>query len=337
MVADRVVLHYHYATSILGLVPKVKPVKLARNILSMPNNRVEKMLNTKRIYSLMGLLLIGVLMISSGSFGIAKDVIGGPYLASFNGGGITQHQFDHARQSLPDPESSDAAVLLDFLIDEALLVERVKALGFVESDATIRKALSRSMIDAASRQALLETPSDADLKTYYLNHQALFQRSAKTRIKVYLLKTHSNISEEEASKRLALEVRDRLLQQENIDDAVSPYVSPLPSSLVNVEALPKYIGPSLGAAAAILRAGDISQPIIVGKSVYLIACEDYVESRTLAFADVKNEVLLEFQRRKRDEVLRELLDRLWNRADINVANQLGFTLKDMQRGGRNDG
>ncbi|WP_390618235.1 peptidyl-prolyl cis-trans isomerase [Maricurvus nonylphenolicus] len=306
-------------------------MKLSRNILSMPNNRVEKMLKTKRVNILMSVLVIGVILISMGTFQVAQNTSRQHYLVSYSGGGITQLQLDDTRRSFTASDEVDDKHLLDFLIDEALLVERAKALGVVESDTTIRKALSRSLIDQASREAVAEVPSTAELEAFYRNHKALFQSAEKTRIKVFLLKENSNNGTQVQA------VRDRLLQQENISEYLSPYISALPSGYINLSALPKYIGPSLALAAASLRKGDVSQPIVVGEKIYLISCGGYIESQALAFAEVKDEVLLEFQRRQRDKALRNLLNDLWDKSSITITEQLGFTVKDIQQGDSTDG
>ncbi len=323
------------------MVPKVKPVKLTRNILLMPNNRVNKMLKIKCVNIQFVLLAIGILLISTGAFHVSESTSEKPYLVSYAGGGITEMQFDLARQTVESNKPQDKSLLLDFLVTEALLIERAKDLGVIESDASVRKALSRSMIDRASSllsgTALTVEPPAAELKAFYQHNPVLFQSPEKTHIKIYLLKANSNNQGVAQALQFGEALRDRLLKQENIAEHLSPYMSALPSGFVSVAALPKYIGPSLAAKAASLREGDISRPILIGKHLYLIVCHGFIASRTLAFEGVKDDVVLELQRRKRDEALRLLLDKLWEGADIKVATRLGFSVKEIQLGERTDG
>ncbi len=260
---------------------------------------------------------------SIGSFSLPEEH--DDLVVSYDGGGISRIQLINALERLQGEKLSRSEDVLSFLVDEALLMERAKSLGIVESDVTIRKALSRAMIDKVASEAVINDPTPQQLEAFYQSHLPLFQRPDKIHITQYFFKTNPNTSSESSSLQSAMQARQKLMLGESIEELISPIVSALPPGFLDQSALPKYIGPHLANQAQALEAGEVSSPIAVKQGFYLLVCHGRKKGSPLPFSQVRDDVLLEFQRRERDAALRMLLDDLWKSSVINVSANVNFS------------
>jgi PPIC-type PPIASE domain len=288
----------------------------------------------------LGLMLTGLLLMSIGSFSLPEEH--DDLVVSYDGGGISRIQLSNALEMLQEEEASRSEEvpgsedILNFLVDEALLIERAKSLGIVESDVTIRKALSRAMIDKVASEAVINDPTLQQLEEFYQLHLPLFQRPDKIHITQYFFKSNPNTSSESSILQSAMQARQKLMLGESIEELISPIVSALPSGFLDQSALPKYIGPHLATQAQALEAGEVSHPIAVKQGFYLLVCHGRIEGSPLPFSQVEDDVLLEFQRRARDAALRILLDDLWQNSVVSISENVNFSTNSFYRRARDE-
>ena len=92
----------------------------------------------------------------------------------------------------------------------------------------------------------------------------------------------------------------------------------LPASMLPVSKLTGYLGPTLTEVALNLPVGGYSPPQAEQSGYSIVMLVDLQRSETQPLAEVREQVLREFQRRAGDDALREYLDELREAADIGI-------------------
>jgi hypothetical protein len=75
---------------------------------------------------------------------------------------------------------ADRAHVLNRLIEEELLIQRGIEIGLVDSDRSVRKVISQSMLAAVVAESASEQPSEDSLRAFYAENPSLFTRSVVT-------------------------------------------------------------------------------------------------------------------------------------------------------------
>jgi PPIC-type PPIASE domain len=253
-----------------------------------------------------------------------------PLAAKMVGGAVTQAQLNEALTRLGQPvEREVRQQVLDFLIDEELLVLRAKSVGLVESDRTIRKALSRAVIDQQVKAAIAHSPSKSELRGFYDDHRALFTSGEKIYLKQLFFKK-GDVNEEvlQGSGRNAKDraevARRALLSGDGSESLGDPLPSALPETLIPVSILHRTLGPTMAALVKTLRTGQVSDVIDSGGGYHLFICRDFTAAQLRPYEAIKDEVLSEYRRRARDYALEKKLRELWARSDIRITEKLNI-------------
>jgi hypothetical protein len=104
-------------------------------------------------------------------------------IALVNGKPIRAEEYDSALTLLAGDKRSaltdeDRAHVLTRLIEEELLVQHGIASGVVDTDRSVRKAMTQALMDSIVAESVSERPSEEELQTFYEQHLSLF--SART-------------------------------------------------------------------------------------------------------------------------------------------------------------
>ncbi|BFM14050.1 hypothetical protein R50073_02330 [Maricurvus nonylphenolicus] len=215
--------------------------------------------------------------------------------------------------------------LLQLLVDEELMLQHIEAQGSLSAEPRLRKDLVHRVIDDVVKQFLAKPVSEDELRAFYRDHQAVFQRSKAAAIIVFRVETPDHA--ETISQAIASTSYQRAsqLHAEHI-------VNHIPNSLMPASGLRRYLGPSLTQVAMSLHAGQLSEPQITDEGVYLFYATRVKASYQPAYEEVAEDVRAEYYRRGRDLALGALLSRLRARADIRINSAL-HELNDPRGGG----
>lgn len=255
-----------------------------------------------------------------------------PLAAKMTGGSVTQAQLNLALSKVGSPAEGEARQrVLDFLVDEELLVLRAKAVGLVESDRTIRKALSRAVIDQQVKEAIAYSPSEGELRLFYDDHRALFTAEEKIHLKqLFFKKTALDKQGQETSsldaKARCEATRGALLAGDDFKPLNDPLLATLPETLIPASIMHRTLGPTMAAQVKTLRPGQVSEVIESGGGYHVFIGQDFIEAQLRPYETVKDDVLSEYRRRARDNVLEKKLDTLLAQSDIRIAKKLNIDL-----------
>ena len=105
-------------------------------------------------------------------------------IALVNGRPIREEDYARAvalveRDKRTEVTDEDRARVLDRLIEEELLIQRGIAIGLVDSNRAVRKAITQAMLASSVAESVSVRPSEDELRTFYVENPSLFARSAE--------------------------------------------------------------------------------------------------------------------------------------------------------------
>ena len=150
----------------------------------MTNEKADRRaLSLLAVGSLIGVLL-GVVAASHKS-GSPTHALPDGAIALVNGKPIREEDYARAvalveRDKRTEITAEDRTRVLDRLIEEELLIQRGIEIGLVDSDRSVRKAITQAMLASIVAESASAQPSEDDLRTFYAENSWLFVHSAGT-------------------------------------------------------------------------------------------------------------------------------------------------------------
>jgi parvulin-like peptidyl-prolyl isomerase len=265
-------------------------------------------------------MVFGVVLAAVGALGPSFAPLSDGVVARVNGKAIAERELTLALARLGNTATSSPQQqreALNYLIDQELLVQRGVAMGLLQSDHTVRKAIAMTVIDNIVAGVLAKEPSEVDLRTFYDAHQAVFTMPARVWVQHIFCGTNGDfaaarVRAEQAAAALRAGTRFVEVRQRYGDE---PPFS-LPTALVPVAVVHRQLGPTLADAVLALHEEETSLPVpsATGYHIFRVIARDpeYIQT----YKSVTTEVKAEFIRRQRDQALQQQLDRLRGQATI---------------------
>jgi hypothetical protein len=272
--------------------------------------------------------LIGIGLAASGAFSPADfNAVGGNVIARVNGRAVAAESYALARDRLAldkrNPMTdADREHILRRLVEEELLIQRGEAIGLVESEPSIRKAIAAAMIQAIVAESESQQPDRGELLAFYEENRGYFTPPGTLHVRQ--LRIRKRAGEEAADWRArGREAASALAAGEHFE-SVGERLGDAPLLVIPDAPLPsqklrQYLGPSLTRLAAGLPTGSTSAFVEAedgGRILLLVAA---TEGTTPAFEAISNQVEVAHRRFAGDQALREVLESLWHDAAIEFA------------------
>jgi parvulin-like peptidyl-prolyl isomerase len=216
-------------------------------------------------------------------------------------------------ESAPDGlNEAQRESILEFLVDEELLLQRAEMLDLYHADPSVRKTVAQAVIDRVVTNFLSKPVDLQQLLLFFRYHQSVFERPPRAAVEVLRL----------ANLQLAERARAAILAGANIKDIDYAddvgTLSHLPQSPLPAHVLRRYLGTSLADVAFTLKQGQTSEPVLRADGVYLVRTRFVEPAEVPEFNEVRVQVEGEYGRRGRDWALDQTLAELWQSADIEV-------------------
>ncbi len=257
--------------------------------------------------ALAGLLAAGFGILRQADSG---NVLPANALARVNEQIITRDNYDRALARLGTNGTSDdaGAWVLQRLVDDELLVQRGLELGMAQSDNAVRNAIIDSLIASVTAEADAASPGDEELQQYLSENADRFSFVAKLSVAAW----QSN--DEAVAQSFVNALRND--SSTTTSDTIGP-IPDLPPGLMPVEVLRDFLGPGITAAAADMPVG--SSAVFARRGRWLVV--QVLEKESAVVTDlsaIRNRVLLDYRRSLADRTLRNYIDDLRRRADVDV-------------------
>lgn len=261
------------------------------------------------------LALLGLALALFGSQAVQPPGEDGDVLVWVNQQPVTLEQLALAEERLTggSPESLNAMQrqsIIELLIDEELLLQRAENLGTFATDPGVRKAIVQAVIDEVVAEFLAQPVDTRQLKLFYLDHRAVFERPARVAVEALRFSKLSDARQAQA----AIVAGTQLTEVARSPNA--KLISHLPSSPLPAHMLRRYLGASLAGIALTLEQEETSHPVIRPDGVYLLRATAVLPAEVPEFEDLLADVESEYRVRGRDMALERAIAELWRRAEI---------------------
>ncbi len=257
--------------------------------------------------ALAGLLAAGFGILRQADSG---NVLPANALARVNEQIITRDNYDRALARLGTNNTSDdaGAWVLQRLVDDELLVQRGLKLGMAQSDSAVRNAIIDSLIASVTAEADAASPGDEELQQYLSENADRFSYVASLSVAAW------RTNDEAVAQSFVNALRND--SSTTTSDTIDP-IPDLPPGLMPIEVLRDFLGPGITAAAADMPVG--SSAVFARRGRWLVV--QVLEKESAVITDlsaIRNRVLLDYRRSLADQTLRDYLDDLRRRADVDV-------------------
>ena len=222
---------------------------------------------------------------------------------------------DLAADSREPLSAEDRRFALQRLIDEELLILRAEELEVQRHVAAVRKAMANAILAQIVSESSAEPPTDEALMQLYRTEAEFFAQSARYTVRWYRLdglgedevETATEIGRQLAASAISADFAGRV---ERVADLP---LAPLPES-----SLSNHLGATLTEAAVVLEPGGFSDPVFVRGRWHVVELVEAAPRSLGSFEELRPLLLAELRKRDSDRALRDYLEWLRGRTEIEV-------------------
>ena len=260
------------------------------------------------------LALIGLGFALLGSLSLKAPTLNEDVLVWVNHQPITLQNLNFSikrltQTSVDSLNTKSRQAILELLIDEELLLQRIEFLEIQSEDPGLKKRLVHAVIDKVVTDFLNTPVDEQQLLTFYRQHPMVFENSKRVAVTAFRF----------ALLRDAQQARQSLLVSERpLNYIHTTLLSQLPSSPLPAHMLRRYLGTTLASMVLELDQNEVTDLFHRPDGYYLAQVKHVIPAFVPEFEVIKKEVKAEYLRRGRDDALDKTLNTLWNEANIDV-------------------
>ena len=273
------------------------------------------------------ILVLGIIIgVSLASISLIKRVnfeTAGDWVANIEGAKITKEKYLLQLEGLRSDKRSpltqkDKEFVLERMIEEELLIKRALDMGMLRTNPMARGTIVQQMINRIISDNDMVEVSEAELNEFFNNNLGFFTNANRLRVKqIYFQDQEDGTT---SSSQKAKQAFDKLLSGDTFEETKSlgtQTALEVPDTLMTLSKVREYLGPSLMLIAGKLEPGEFTSPKRVSGGYKIIYLVDKENSKTPDLADIKNQVISEFKKRRDDQSLRNYLEDLKSWYDIS--------------------
>ena len=273
------------------------------------------------------ILVLGIIIgVSLASISLIKRVnfeTAGDWVANIEGAKITKEKYLLQLEGLRSDKRSpltqkDKEFVLERMIEEELLIKRALDMGMLRTNPMARGTIVQQMINRIISDNDMVEVSEAELNEFFNNNLGFFTNANRLRVKqIYFQDQEDGTT---SSFQKAKQAFDKLLSGDTFEETKSlgtQTALEVPDTLMTLSKVREYLGPSLMLIAGKLEPGEFTSPKRVSGGYKIIYLVDKENSKTPDLADIKNQVISEFKKRRDDQSLRNYLEDLKSWYDIS--------------------
>ena len=216
-------------------------------------------------------------------------------------------------------KAQDSQYVLQRLVEEELLVQRGVEVGLLDSDKRTRAAMVNGMISMTTAAAEARAHSDEELTDFYQDNLAYFTPTSRLRVRQLIVQGGD-------AQQAAQMAYERLSNGENFQVVNSQFGSEvaltIPASALPPAKLSEYLGPAITQLLLEKPRGFVSEPMAMGGAYRIVQLLDKEAGQARPMLEVRDQVEAEYVRRAGEEALRDYLQWLKDRAEIEYPSEL---------------
>ena len=214
----------------------------------------------------------------------------------------------------------DKAFVLERMIEEELLIQRAKDLGLFSTNTMIRGTIVQQMINMVISENSLDIVSNSELKRFYDENKGFFTNADRLRLKQIYFSEEKGSALERAENFYLDLIQGKKADQ--IDAEGDKSALEIPDTLMTLAKVREYIGPSLMQVAKMLQPGEFTTPKKVIGGYKIIILLERRDASPPKFEFIRERVKSEYQKRKDDQTLRDYLNKLKKRYEIDRNSEI---------------
>ena len=289
--------------------------------------------NTKRnnLLLIAGALL-GAVLAATGILESAPRAPAGDVLAQVNDELISKADYLAyldllARDKRNPMTAADRRHVLDRLIEEKLLLQRALEIGVPFSDPTVRKTIINAMIETVTSDNVSAAVDESELLQFYQQNQAYFAPPALAQVRRMVFRGDNAGTRAAAAAQSLQDGGDWQQVQAQLADTD---ILALPASLLPLNKLRGYLGPTLTQAALALPPGSNSDALKEQAGFSILQLLNLQTGTPPPLSQIRDRVLREYQRRAADQALRDYLDQLRAGAEVQIDESFLLQLNQLE-------
>lgn len=220
----------------------------------------------------------------------------------------------HQRTWGRPPTPNELDTLVDARVEEEILYREGRAMGLDQEDSVIKRRV-RQKYELIAEEAAREAPSEADLAAYLAANRAAFRAPPVVSFTQILIATDGTA---EAVAARAAVVNAALTAGADPAAAGLPTLLPRRIDAMPLDLVARDFGGPFAAALARLPTGQWVGPVVSGYGAHLVRLEARTPAADPALADVRAEVLREWENATRQKARAADLARLRARYEVVI-------------------
>ncbi len=214
----------------------------------------------------------------------------------------------------------DKAFVLERMIEEELLIQRAKDLGLFSTNTMIRGTIVQQMINMVISENSLDIVSNSELESFYEENKGFFTNADRLRLKQIYFSEEKGSALERAENFYLELIQGKKADQ--IDAEGDKSALEIPDTLMTLAKVREYVGPSLMQVAKMLQPGEFTAPKKVIGGYKIIILLERRDASPPKFEFIRERVKSEYQKRKDDQALRDYLNKLKKRYEIDRNSEI---------------
>jgi hypothetical protein len=265
---------------------------------------------------LLGAILASLSVVNRVNFESDED-----WVAKIEGTQISKTKYLLQLEGLSSDRRSELTVtdkeyVLERMIEEELLIKRAVDIGILKSNTMARGTIVQQMINTIIADNSMTAISSEELQEFFIKNKGFFTNANRLHVRqIYFSDTNTKSS----SLDRANHAFNDLIVNKDFEKTLllgDKTALKVPDTLMNLAKVREYLGPSLMLISEKMQPGQFTKPKRVSGGYKIIYLVNKESASAPKFGDVKDQVRVEFSKRRDDQSLRDYLENLKNWYDI---------------------
>jgi hypothetical protein len=220
-------------------------------------------------------------------------------------------------RSLPTPQEMHS--LVEQRVSEEILFREALAMGLDKDDEIIKRRLAQKMDFLAEDVAVLQNPSDAQLRAWYTENSSRFEQPPRVSFHhLYFSSDRGPGAREAAAAALVRIAHKPATTSPDAAAAADPFMFRDYYAERTPEQLAKEFGPEFMRAVFQLKPGAWQGPVASGYGWHLVFVDGLEPGRTPAFEEIESDVKAAWMDQKQQEIKRLAFEAMRARYTVSV-------------------
>ncbi len=224
-------------------------------------------------------------------------------------------QQEHLRRQGRLPTAEESQALVDRYVDTEVMLREALALGLDRGDIIVRRRLVQKMEFLNQGSEPLPPPADDVLQAWLERHAGRYQLASRLALEHVFVSNQAHPSDAAA---VATDLLERIAAGEDPARLGEPFLRGRVLKAQSEGELAGIFGPEFGARVVTLPPDEWSGPIGSSFGQHLVRVSDRTGGRAATVAEVRRELLRDWEEEQRVRAARVALEQLRARYDVQI-------------------